>query len=201
MSHDEATVQAKAALRARLGAARAALTDEQRAAAGRCLRDIVLSLPEAQMAGTVAAYYAVGTEPPTGSLLYALWKRGAYVLLPLLAADGDLDWASYDGPDSVAPRQDGRLGLLEPTAPPRGAAAITRADLIIVPALAVDRRGIRLGRGRGYYDRALARVGAPVPTVALLYDAELLDEVPAAAHDRPVAMAARPATGITTLPC
>ena len=59
------------------------------------------------MAGTVAAYLSVGTEPDTRGLVYALWKRGTYVLLPLLRPDSDLDWASYEGPDSLAP---GRAG-------------------------------------------------------------------------------------------
>ena len=188
---------AKAALRKRLLAARAALPDDRRAEAGRLLRDAVLALPETQMAGTVAAYVSVGTEPGTRSLVYALWKRGTYVLLPLLRPDNDLDWASYEGPDSLAaaPR-----GLLEPTEPPRGPGAVASADLVIVPALAVDRRGRRLGRGGGSYDRALARVGGAVLTIALLYDDELLDEIPAGPHDQPVRLVAQPAQGIIRLP-
>ena len=55
------------------------------------------------MAGTIAAYYSVGAEPDTRGLVYALWKRGSYVLLPVLRPDGDLDWASYEGPDSLVP--------------------------------------------------------------------------------------------------
>ena len=97
------------------------------------------------MAGTVAAYVSVGTEPDTRGLIYALWKRGTYVLLPLLRADDDLDWASYEGPDSLAP---GPRGLLEPTEPPRGVTAVTSADLVIVPALAVDARRHAAGPGR-----------------------------------------------------
>ena len=196
MPSDDSLGLAKAALRRRLAAARSRLTDAERAAAGRRLRDTVLDLPEAQMAGTVAAYYSAGTEPDTRGLVYALWKRGSYVLLPLLLPDGDLDWASYEGPDSLAA---GPRGLLEPTERPRGPAAVSSADLVIVPALAVDRRGYRLGRGGGSYDRALARVGAPVPTIALLYDGELLDEVPVAPHDLAVRLAARPGEGITRL--
>jgi 5-formyltetrahydrofolate cyclo-ligase len=185
---------AKAALRRQLVAARGRLTDAERSEAGRLLRDAVLGLPEAQMAGTAAVYYSVGTEPDTRALAYALWKRGTYVLLPLLLPDGDLDWASYEGPGSLAP---GPHGLLEPAEPPRGTAAVASADLVIVPALAADRRGVRLGRGGGSYDRALARVGGPVPTVALLYDGELLDEVPAGPHDLPVRMIVQPGKGIT----
>ena len=172
------------------------MTEPERFNAGRSLRDVVLSLPEAQMAGTVAAYISVGTEPETRGLVYALWKRGTYVLLPLLLSDNDLDWASYEGPDSLAP---GPRGLLQPTEPSRGPAAVFSADLVIVPALAVGRSGLRLGRGGGSYDRVLSRIGAAIPTVGLIYDGELLDEVPAGPRDQRVRMVARPGEGITRL--
>jgi 5-formyltetrahydrofolate cyclo-ligase len=194
---DEVTLRSrKMALRRQLLTDRNNIDHPERDASISSLRDAVLSLPEIQMAGTVAAYVSVGTEPGTRGLIYALWKRGTYVLLPLLRADNDLDWASYEGPDSLGP---GPLGLLEPTEPPRGVPAITSADLVIVPALAVDRGGMRLGRGGGSYDRALARVGAAIPTIALIYDDELLDEVPAGPLDQPVRMAAQPGQGITRL--
>jgi 5-formyltetrahydrofolate cyclo-ligase len=187
---------AKAALRTRSLASRRALTAAERADAGRQLRDAVLAAPEAQMAGVVAAYFSVGTEPDTRGLVFALWKRGTYVLLPLLRADRDLDWASYEGPDSLAP---GPHGLLEPTEAPRGVTSITSADLVLVPALAVDREGNRLGRGGGSYDRALARVGPAVQTVALVYDGELGERVPAGPHDQPVRSVAVPSQGIIRL--
>ena len=103
--------QEKAVLRAQLLAARSRLSAEQRTGAGSSIRDALLSRPEVQMAGTIAVYYSVGAEPDTRRLVYALWKRGSYVLLPVLRADGDLDWASYEGPDSLVP---GPHGLREP---------------------------------------------------------------------------------------
>ncbi len=187
----------KAAMRRRLLADRARLSPDQRAAAARALRDAILELPQVQMAGTIAAYYSLSSEPDTHGLVYALWKRGGYVLLPLLRPDADLDWASYEGPDSLRP---GPRGLAEPAEPPRGMDAVARADLVLVPALAVDRGGVRLGRGGGSYDRALARVAPGIPTIALLYDGELLDEVPADDHDQRVRLVARPSAGITRLP-
>ena len=187
----------KAAAREPLLAARRQLTPAERAGAGRDIREAVLSLPETQMAGTVAAYYSIGSEPETHGLLFALWKRGSYVLLPILLTGGDLDWASYEGPDSLGP---GPRWLSEPTEPPRGVSAICSADLVLVPALAVDHSGVRLGRGGGSYDRALARVGTPVPTVALLYDSEFLPHVPFGQHDQRVRLIARPSAGITRLP-
>jgi 5-formyltetrahydrofolate cyclo-ligase len=186
----------KVALRERVLAARKAMSAEQRAAAGRRLRDAVLGMPELQMAGTVAAYVSIGAEPGTQGLIFALWKRGTYVLLPVLLPGGDLDWASYEGPDSLVP---GPRGLLEPREQRRGVTAITSADLVIAPAVAVDRAGHRLGRGGGSYDRALARVGPAVLTVALLYDSELVDYVPTDERDQPVRAVARPSEGISRL--
>ncbi|GAA2434927.1 5-formyltetrahydrofolate cyclo-ligase [Actinomadura vinacea] len=183
----------KTGLRAESLARRAAMEPEARAAAARALRDALLGTPELEMAGTVAAYAAIGTEPDTRGLLFALWKRGTYVLLPRLLPDGDLDWASYEGPDSLSP---GPRGLLEPTEPPRGPGAVASADVVLAPALAVDRKGVRLGRGGGSYDRALARVGPAILTVGLLYDGELVDELPADPHDRHVRAAVTPSGGV-----
>jgi 5-formyltetrahydrofolate cyclo-ligase len=185
---------AKAALRRQLAAARARLTGAERAAAGHAVREAVLALPETQMAGTAAAYYSVGTEPDTRGLVYALWKRGTYVLLPVLLPGGDLDWASYEGPDSLVA---GPRGLREPGEPPRGVDAVARADAVLVPALAVDGAGRRLGRGGGSYDRALARVGPLVPLIALAYDDDLVEHVPAEGHDVPVRAVVTPRAGIT----
>jgi 5-formyltetrahydrofolate cyclo-ligase len=189
----------KSRLRKELLAARASMSVADRRAAGRALRDTLLNLPELGMSGTVAAYLSVGAEPETTGLVYALWKRGTYVLLPVLLPDMDLDWASYEGPDSLRSGSSSPYGLLEPAEPPRGRDAIRSADLVIVPALAADRLGNRLGRGGGCYDRALARVAPSVPTIALLYDNELLDEVPAGAFDQRVRSVAQPGRGITRL--
>jgi 5-formyltetrahydrofolate cyclo-ligase len=187
----------KKTLRAELVAARTRLAEDERDAAARVLRDTLLTMPEAEMAGTVAAYVSIGAEPGTRSLLFALWKRGTYVLVPKLLPGGDLDWASYEGPDSLRP---GPYGLQEPVEPPRGPAAVRGADLIIVPALAVSSStGTRLGRGGGSYDRVLDRLDPGILTVAVVYDTELLGSVPAAPHDRPVRAVVTPSHGITRL--
>ena len=186
----------KAELRARVLARRSALPADRRAAAARLIRDAILDAPQVQMAGTVAAYYSIGTEPDTRGLVYALWKRGSYVLLPVLRPDGDLDWASFEGPDSLVP---GPRGLRQPGEPPRGVDAVARADAVLVPALAVDPAGRRLGRGGGSYDRALARVGPLVPLIALVYDDELVEHVPVEDHDVPVRATVTPRAGIALL--
>ena len=118
------------------------------------------------MAGTVAAYYSVATEPDSRGLIYALWKRGTYVLLPVLLADGDLDWASYEGPDSLRP---GPRGLTEPTDRPRGVRGIASADLVLLPAMAVDRRGCPGSAGVAAPTTGPSPTSARDPTVALLF--------------------------------
>jgi 5-formyltetrahydrofolate cyclo-ligase len=147
----------------------------------------------------VAAYLAMAGEPPTAAILDELSAAGHRVLLPVLRRDLDLDWALHRTDSGTSPLRPGRFGLQEPSGPAEGVAAIRGAQLVIVPALAVDRDGRRLGRGGGSYDRALARVRPGVPVVALLHDGELVDQVPAAAHDRRVTHVALPSGLVSCL--
>jgi 5-formyltetrahydrofolate cyclo-ligase len=138
-------------------------------------------------AATVAAYVSVGREPGTGLLLDTLRAAGKRVLLPVLRADNDLDWAVFTGDLVSASR-----GLLEPPGPRLGVQAIASADVVLVPGLAVSVAGDRLGRGGGSYDRALARVGADVPVAALLHEDEVGLDVPTELHDRRVTFVVTP---------
>jgi 5-formyltetrahydrofolate cyclo-ligase len=183
MEHIEA---GKLALRDQLLTARGRLPVAVLAARARSVSDLLLAADEVRRAATVAAYVSVGREPGTGVLLDALLAAGKRVILPLLQPDNDLDWAVYTGPASLA---SARRGLLEPLGPALGDEAIAGADAVIVPGLAVDRTGLRLGRGGGSYDRALGRVPVGTFTCVVLNDDELLDQVPAAAHDRRVTAA------------
>ncbi len=149
-----------------------------------------LALPELARARTVAAYVSVGSEPGTLALLDALRARGVRVLLPVLLPDNDLDWGTYTGEGSLARvRRGGRMTLLEPAGERLGPDAVTKADAVLLPGLAVDARGMRLGRGGGSYDRVLARLhraGARPVLVVLLYGSEVVGRVPVEPHDRPV---------------
>ncbi|WP_159943993.1 MULTISPECIES: 5-formyltetrahydrofolate cyclo-ligase [unclassified Nocardiopsis] len=165
----------------------------ERARAGSALRDALMDLPWLAMGGTVACYYSVGTEPDTRRLVTALWKRGTYVLLPVFLPGGDLDWAAFEGPDSLAPAGH---GLLEPVGHRYGPGALGSADAVVCPALAVDRRGNRLGRGAGCYDRALDRRGPHTPAIALVHDEEFVESLPAEPHDRPVDAVVTPGGGV-----
>ena len=169
--------------------------DDVREAAGE-LAGRALELPELAHARTVAAYVSVGSEPGTLALLDALHARGVRVLLPVLLPDNDLDWGSYVGEDSLARVQHGgKMALFEPTGTRLGPHAVTEADAVLLPGLAVDAHGMRLGRGGGSYDRVLARLeraDAHPALVVLLYDSEVVERVPIQAHDQAVHAAVTP---------
>lgn len=182
--------EAKSALRRRVLDTRRVLDARTLAQSARDLRDVLLASPEIASARRAAAYVSVGREPGTGPLIEALSADGIEVVLPLLQPDGDLDWAPYEGPSALISVS---RGMLEPTGEPLGTGAVTSADVVLVPGLAVDRRGTRLGRGGGSYDRVLARVAGRAFTCVLLHDGEVLDmPIPRDTHDVPVAAAATP---------
>lgn len=176
--------EAKAALRERILETRAALDAAALAHAARDLRDAALETPEICSARRVAAYISVGREPGTGPLIHALTMRDVEVLLPILLPGGEVGWAPYSGPDGLVAAT---RGLLEPVTPPIGPDAVTTADVVLVPGLAADRQGSRLGRGGGSYDRVLARVAGRAFTCVVLHEGEVLDmPLPKEAHDVPV---------------
>ncbi|MFF2011483.1 5-formyltetrahydrofolate cyclo-ligase [Streptomyces sp. NPDC058195] len=188
----------KALLRRELLAARRLLTGEDVKNAASVLSRRALALPELSGARTVAAYVSVGGEPGTGVLLDALRERGVRVLLPVLLPDNDLDWAPYEGADRLV--RAGR-GLLEPDGTRLGPEAVLEADAVLLPGLAADGRGMRLGRGGGSYDRVLARLtaaGAHPALIVLLYDDEVVAQVPQEPHDHPVNVVVTPSAARRT---
>ncbi|MEU3452034.1 5-formyltetrahydrofolate cyclo-ligase [Micromonospora sp. NPDC006766] len=199
---DEADVThaAKRDLRVALLAHRRSLFATARAEAAARVQAELTALVRRLRPARMSGYVPVGSEPGGSDLpevLRAALPPAAELLLPVLRDDLDLDWAAYTGAESL--HAAGR-GLREPTGPRLGRSAVAAAELVIVPALAVDHRGRRLGRGGGSYDRALARVPGSALTVALLHDGELLEAVPAQPHDRPVRAVITPTGGLRTLP-
>lgn len=196
MERSESIVAQKIALRDQLLTARRRQPLAEVASNAALLAEHLTRAEEVRRAATVAAYVSVSTEPGTGPVLEELHGRGARVILPVLLPDGDLDWAAYTGPDNLVAA--GR-GLLEPHGARLGVDAIATADVVLCPGVAVDRTGMRLGRGGGSYDRALARVPVGTFVCTLLYDGEIVERVPADAHDRPVTAAVTP-SGLIRLP-
>ncbi|WP_257181429.1 5-formyltetrahydrofolate cyclo-ligase [Corynebacterium cystitidis] len=138
----------------------------------------------------VAAYCPLPDEPGYDFLLTALASQAASILLPIAMPSGALEWAPYRGQSDL---ESGTLGIWQPTGPRHGNEALARCDAIFLPALAIDTNGNRLGKGAGYYDRALAGVKGHVPLIALVYDHELIDELPSNEFDIPVDSAITPA--------
>jgi 5-formyltetrahydrofolate cyclo-ligase len=180
---------AKAALREHVVARRCARSTAERTAATAAATTALLR----GLAGVrvIAAFAPDETEPGHGRLPAAYTQLGARILLPVVPADGrELRWAVDTG--RLAP---GRFGLLEPVGPRLGPTAIGTADVVVVPALAVARDGARLGRGGGYYDRALRHVRADAALVAVVFDDELFDELPVEEHDQRVTAVVTPSGG------
>jgi 5-formyltetrahydrofolate cyclo-ligase len=180
------TTTVKAALRDRIRADRRARTAAERTAVARALVGIALELPELQSAHCVALYAAMATEPQTAPLRDALRRLGIGVVLPRVRPGG-LDWSWDTGRELVPPRRPGGAEVPGPSLGPRG---LLVADVVLVPALAVDTLGTRLGQGGGYYDAALPLLDRGVPVFAVVHDEEVLDAsvepLPSEDHDVPV---------------
>lgn len=170
----------KGALRASVRAHRAALVPDDRDTASLTLH--LAELTRLVGATTVTCFLPTPTEPDTRP--YVRWARehGVRVLLPIPRPDGLLDWSLDDGAAPVR----GSLGVPEPLGARLGTGAVEAAELMIVPAAAVDRTGVRLGWGRGYFDKTLADMGKCPPVYAVVFPLEIVDEVPREPHDHPV---------------
>lgn len=191
----------KAAWREQLLEARRRVAQEVRVAEARLLSERVASLKTfLNSGGTVCAYVPVGTEPGSLDMLDRLLELTGRVLLPVARtgpgnAALPLRWGEYRRGALVA----GRWGLLEPAPPLLPQTALGEADVVLLPALAVDRGGVRLGRGQGFYDRSLAVRRESAPLVAVVRDAELLDALPAEPHDVPMTHVLTPGAGLVAV--
>lgn len=191
----------KAALRDQLLAARRRVADDVRAAEARQVCERLEALESIVTSGsTVCAYVPVGTEPGSIEMLDMLLGRAGRVLLPVARTTAQntplpLSWGEYR-PGTLTTA---RWGLLEPPQPWLPPSALADAAVVLVPALAVDRRGVRLGRGRGFYDRSLGDRGPHTRLIAVVRDAEVLDELPADPHDVPMTHALTPRQGLIDL--
>jgi 5-formyltetrahydrofolate cyclo-ligase len=188
----------KAALRERLLAARRSVSDDTHAREARLLADHVNALIDG--GGTVCAYVPVAAEPGSVDMLDALLRHADRVLLPVARTTADdsataLQWGEYRPGHLVT----ARFGLLEPAGPWLPATALAEASVVLVPALAVDRTGARLGRGRGFYDRTLGLRDQRARLIAVVRDEELLDELPHEPHDVPMTHALTPGRGLVEL--
>ena len=146
----------------------------------------VLDAPEIQSARTIASYLSYMSEPNTEKLNASLIQIGKNLVLPRLLSNNDLIWVKWDGrTDSLSPES--RSGYREPM----GEIFEGTIDVVIIPALAIDQKGNRLGQGGGSFDRALSKLRGW--KIALVYDNELVEtKIPVENHDQPVDAVATP---------
>lgn len=172
---------AKRALRRQVKAALAALTPNERAIQSQCLMQQVEQLPTFIHAKTVMAFSSLPDEVQTFESL-SRWAKSKTVLLPVVSGD-DLILRRFEGPQSLRP---GAFGILEPVG--TDFTDLAAIDVVLVPALAFDTAGHRLGRGRGYYDRFLSQPALVRSSrIGVCYPCQLVQAVPTEAHDLPVA--------------
>ncbi|UWX96441.1 5-formyltetrahydrofolate cyclo-ligase [Arthrobacter zhaoxinii] len=153
------------------------MTDAEKADAASGLARLGLAWAQELVphGGTVAGYLSVGSEPGTGELLEGLCTAGYRVVVPVCEPGRRLSWCDWTPETVLAPGLHG--SLLEPTGERFAAADLTELGLVLVPALAADSSGGRMGKGGGYYDRFLARLradGNPAPAAAVVYDHEFV---------------------------
>ncbi|CAM4207074.1 5-formyltetrahydrofolate cyclo-ligase family protein [Mycobacterium basiliense] len=180
-------------------AARRLVADDVRAAEAALLSghlELVVSA-----GSTVCAYVPVGAEPGSMAMLDVLLRRAGRVLLPVARTTSDniplpLLWGEYRPGELVS----GRWGLREPPEPWLPESAVADAAVVLLPALAVDRRGVRLGKGLGFYDRSLTRPHRQTRLIAMIRDDELVDELPSEPHDVRMTHAITPGRGVIAFP-
>ena len=178
----------KKLLRAEIRARRSAMSEALREAMTPAMTDHFEQLVNETGAKTIACFLSTPTEPQTRPFITWAIESGLTVLLPVSREDGELDWshADLDGEETT-----GLHNMPEPSGDRVGTDALNTADLILIPAAAVDKNGVRMGWGKGYYDKALARLRKKVPVYAVIFDSELVEKLPREDHDHPV-------TGVVT---
>lgn len=169
----------KESIRVKIRALRAALNRRRLRKASARIQRAVLNLPEWSAARRVALYLALPQEVATGQLLAACWKTGKQVLVPAYrAGTRNYHWVRLQPNDPI---KKGHFSVPEPARP---SYARGGADLVVTPGLAFDRRGGRLGHGRGYYDRLLAKKSlAQAFKVGLALERQMVARVPMHARD------------------
>ncbi|HZP91000.1 MAG TPA: 5-formyltetrahydrofolate cyclo-ligase [Actinomycetota bacterium] len=179
MSVSDELKRRKRALRARMRAARDAASEAERAGWSGEIARRLLGLAEVRDARTVMAFSSFGSEVDTRPVLERLLADGCAVALPRVEGGRIVP---------VELRPDARLrpasfGALEPEGDPLAPEAV---DAVIVPGLAFDRRGYRVGYGGGFYDRFLPLLRAGAPRVGVCFSLQLVEEVPHGPADVPV---------------
>lgn len=193
----DAIADAKRALRAELRERRQLLSESARDAAAQGVTAQLDALVERVGARSISCFLSTTTEPGTREFVAGAVARGIRVLLPVTRNDGLLDWAVATPDLDIT---EGLYGLPEPVGELLGPIAVGDVDLLVIPAAAVDRSGMRLGWGRGFFDKTIGSMEGCPPVYAVVYDSEILDDVPRDVHDQAVTGAVTPTQTVVLSP-
>ncbi|GGL42833.1 5-formyltetrahydrofolate cyclo-ligase [Nocardia jinanensis] len=183
----------KQAWRAEIRGRRARLPELVYAAEAAALAAAAADLGPAEW---VCAYVPMRGEPGSVAIPETLRDSGSRVLLPVTGEPGPLSWGEFTGAGSLRPA---RYGLLEPAGPVLPPETVARAEVLLIPALAVDRRGVRLGQGAGYYDRTLGMADPAARRTVVVRDDELVERLPEEPHDIRMTWVLTPGSGLRRL--
>ena len=193
----DAIADAKRALRAEIRERRQLLSEQARESAADGIQTQLDALVDELGVRSMSCFLSTTAEPGTRAFVTDAVARGIRILLPVTRTDGLLDWAVATAEGDIA---EGMYGLPEPVGELLGPIAVNDVDLLVIPAAAVDQTGMRLGWGRGFYDKTLGSMQQCPPVYAVVYDSEVLDEVPRDVHDQPVTGIVTPTRTITLAP-
>ena len=193
----DAIADAKRALRAEIRERRQLLSEPARESAADGIQAQLDALVDELGVRSMSCFLSTTAEPGTRAFVTDAVARGIRILLPVTRTDGLLDWAVATADGDIA---EGMYGLPEPVGELLGPIAVNDVDLLVIPAAAVDQTGMRLGWGRGFYDKTLGSMQQCPPVYAVVYDSEVLDEVPRDVHDQPVTGIVTPTRTITLAP-
>ncbi len=193
----DAIADAKRALRAEIRERRQLLSEQARESAADGIQAQLDALVDELGVRSMSCFLSTTAEPGTRAFVTDAVARGIRILLPVTRTDGLLDWAVATADGDIA---EGMYGLPEPVGELLGPIAVNDVDLLVIPAAAVDPTGMRLGWGRGFFDKTLGSMQRCPPVYAVVYDSEVLDEVPSDVHDQPVTGIVTPTRTITLAP-
>jgi 5-formyltetrahydrofolate cyclo-ligase len=169
----------KQPLRAATRAARRALSLGDRTAASELAVQRLLALPELRTVGTVLLYAALAEELDVGAAVAPLRARGVRSLFPRVQGE-ELDLVEAG---DLRTLQLGHRGIREPVGP---VVPVDEVDVVVVPGVAFDPHGGRLGQGGGHYDRLLVRLRPETARIGICFSCQVVPVVPRETHDEPV---------------
>jgi 5-formyltetrahydrofolate cyclo-ligase len=172
----------KSALRAEIRERRRIMTATERDQTEQGILAMLQELTGQENATRIACYLSTPDEPPTRAYIDWALASGHTIYLPVSREDGLMDWAPYDGGIEGVDS----LGMPIPTSDLLGPRALNEADLIVIPAASIAADGMRLGWGRGYFDRTLGSLTTEAPVFGVVFDHEFVADVPREKHDQPV---------------